>query len=303
MQPKLAELHRRSSRADPAVENVVALHRRRAAQHRAGCSSQLKPLAERKRVGRQDHRAPAHASSPRSPAPICFCNPVQDIRVGGRQANAHLPVHAAGGRPRRAAHLGAAHPRRAERSLPAIGRRQHRPQDKGLQTSLVIDRDAAARLGVTPRMIDTDAERRCSASGRCRRSIRRSNQYHVVMEAAPEYWQSPQRARPGLRQHTPRRAECRCRHSRTTRRPARRSACNHQSQFVASTISFNLPEGRRSARPRRAINGALAAIGVPATIRGSFQGTARAFQDFAQQPAVADSRGAADRLHRARHAV
>jgi len=54
---------------------------------------------------------------------------------------------------------------------------------------------------------------------------------------------------------------------------------NHQSQFVASTISFNLPEGTSLGQATLAIEGALAQIGVPASIRGSFQGTARAFQD------------------------
>jgi multidrug efflux pump len=53
---------------------------------------------------------------------------------------------------------------------------------------------------------------------------------------------------------------------------------NHHSQFVASTISFNLPEGVSLSQATRAIEGALAGIGVPNTVRGSFQGSARAFR-------------------------
>src|SRR5207253_10318345 len=54
---------------------------------------------------------------------------------------------------------------------------------------------------------------------------------------------------------------------------------NHQSQFAASTISFNLPEGTSLGQATHAIEAALTRIGVPSSIRGSFQGTARAFQD------------------------
>src|SRR5207302_3517395 len=64
-------------------------------------------------------------------------------------------------------------------------------QDKGLQTSLVIDRDTAARLGVSPKLIDATLN---DAFGQRQVSTIYAplNQYHVVMEAAPEYWQSPE---------------------------------------------------------------------------------------------------------------
>ena len=76
--------------------------------------------------------------------------------------------------------------------MPRTGRREHRQQDKGLQTSLIIDRDAASRLGVTPRMIDATLN---DAFGQRQVSTIYTalNQYRVVMEAAPQYWQSPKR--------------------------------------------------------------------------------------------------------------
>jgi multidrug efflux pump len=149
-------------------------------------------------------------------------------------------------------------------------------QDKGLQTSLVIDRDAAARLGVSPRLVDTTLN---DAFGQRQVSTIYSalNQYHVVMEAAPQYWQSPDTLN-DVYVSTTKGAQIplsAIAHYAPTNTAL---GVNHQSQFVASTISFNLPEGTSLGQATVAIDGALAQLGVPATIRGSFQGTAQAFQ-------------------------
>ena len=156
-------------------------------------------------------------------------------------------------------------------------------QDKGLQTSLVIDRDAAMRLGVTPRTIDTTlndlfGQRQVSTI------YAQLNQYHVVMEAAPEFWQSPEALQTVYVSST-----------NGTQVPLSEFASfgptntalgvNHQGQFVASTISFNLPPDVSLSQATRAIEDELARIGVPTTIRGSFQGSARAFQaSLSSQP-------------------
>ena len=78
------------------------------------------------------------------------------------------------------------------RELPELADVNTDQQDKGLQTSLVIDRDAAARLGVTPQLIDATLN---DAFGQRQVSTIYTplNQYRVVMEAAPEYWQRPRR--------------------------------------------------------------------------------------------------------------
>jgi multidrug efflux pump len=110
------------------------------------------------------------------------------------------------------------------------------------------------------------------------------NQYRVVLEAAPRYWQSPEgldaiwlvSATKGL---VPLSAIARW---RTTNAAL---SVNHQSQFVASTLSFNLPPDVSLSQATRAVQQAMARIGMPTTIHGSFQGTARAFQQsLASQP-------------------
>jgi multidrug efflux pump len=110
------------------------------------------------------------------------------------------------------------------------------------------------------------------------------NQYHVIMEAAPEYWQSPESLDNVYVSSTsggqvPLSAIAHYAPTNTA------LGVNHQSQFVASTISFNLPIGTSLGQATIAIDDGLRRIGVPATIRGSFQGTARAFQDsLSSQP-------------------
>jgi len=103
------------------------------------------------------------------------------------------------------------------------------------------------------------------------------NQYHVVMEAAPEFWQSAE-ALDHLHVSVPGGAQVPlsmfARHA-----PTETSlAVHHHSQFVASTISFNLARGVSLSQATQAIDDALGRIGVPHTVRGSFQGSARAFR-------------------------
>src|SRR4030095_13270594 len=146
----------------------------------------------------------------------------------------------------------------------------------GLQTSLVIDRDAAARLGVSPRHIDTTLN---DAFGQRQVSTIYAplNQYHVVMEAAPQYWQSPEALRT-IYVSTSTGAQVPLSAFATYGPTNTPLAVNHQGQFAASTISFNLPPGVSLSDATRAVAEALDRIGVPPSIHGSFQGTARAFQ-------------------------
>jgi multidrug efflux pump len=150
-------------------------------------------------------------------------------------------------------------------------------QDKGLQAQLVIDRDTASRLGVAAQDIDNalyDAfgQRQVSTM------YRPLNQYHVVMEVAPEFQQTTEalqniylRSSGGapipLAAFT---------HFTPSNIPL---AVNHQSQFPSVTISFNLAPGISLGQATLAINTAQSSIGFPATIQASFQGTAAAFQD------------------------
>ena len=207
---------------------------------------------------------------------------VQDISVGGRAGNAQYQytLQADG-----IDELRTWEPRiRQElRSLPQLTDVNTDQQNKGVQTSLTIDRDAAARLGLTQRLIDTTlndlfGQRQVSTI------YNPLNQYRVVMEAAPQYLQSPEALKdvfliaPGGLQ-VPLAAFARWEETATP------LAINHQGQFAASTISFNLPIGVSLSDATREIEKVMAKIGVPASVHGSFQGTAKAFQmSLANQP-------------------
>ncbi|MGA7220385.1 MAG: multidrug efflux RND transporter permease subunit [Candidatus Sulfotelmatobacter sp.] len=150
-------------------------------------------------------------------------------------------------------------------------------QDKGLQAQLVIDRDTASRLGVAAADIDNalyDAfgQRQVSTM------YRPLNQYHVVMEVAPEYQQTTEalqniylRSSGGapipLAAFT---------HFKPSNIPL---AVSHQSQFPSVTISFNLAPGISLGQATQAIETVQRTIGFPSTIQASFQGTAAAFVD------------------------
>jgi multidrug efflux pump len=156
-------------------------------------------------------------------------------------------------------------------------------QDKGLQASLVIDRDTASRLGLTAQLIDDTLY---DAFGQRQVSITYTqlNQYHVVMEVAPPYWQRPETLRQ-IYVHSPRGAEVPL-SAFTHYQPTNTSlSVNHLGQFPAVTISFNLAEGMALGEAVAAIESATRQMGLPASIRGSFLGTAEAFKaSLANEP-------------------
>jgi multidrug efflux pump len=163
------------------------------------------------------------------------------------------------------------------RTLPELRDQNSDQQDKGLQAKLVIDRDTASRLGITPQTLDNalyDAfgQRQVSTM------YRALNQYHVVMEVAPQFQQTPEalqniylRATTGA--PVPLAAFT---HFEPSNTPL---AVNHQGQVPSVTISFNLAPGVSLGQATDAIEKAERTIGFPPTIQASFQGTAAAFQD------------------------
>ena len=273
MQKKLADFIE-IVRRDPAVANVIGFTG--GGQRNSGFMFvTLKPLAERK-LSADRVMARLRGKLAKEPGANLFLQAVQDIRVGGRQSNAQYQYTLQADD---LDELRAWEPRirRALSDLPELVDVNTDQQDKGLQTSLVIDRDTASRLGVTPKMIDATlndlfGQRLVSTI------YNPLNQYRVVMEAAPEYWQSPDALRnvyvsSGAGEPVPLAAFS---HYEPTTTPL---TVNHQGQFAASTISFNLPAGVSLSDATRAITDALDRIGVPISIHGGFQGTARVFQD------------------------
>jgi multidrug efflux pump len=275
------------------------------------------------------------------PGATLFLQAVQDIRVGGRASNAQYQYTLQGSNleelsewaPKITAAL------QSESVLTDVNSDQ---QNKGLESDLVIDRDAAAQLGITVSQIDNtlyDAfgQRQVSTIYVAR------NQYHVVMEVAPRYWQNPEtlkdvyvstsggsvggsqatNAVAGTVVATGQSASTSTANANAARNLATNSigatgkgvastgsavstsketmiplsavvhytqgstplAVNHQGLLVATTISFNLPPNVSLSTAVATIDAAMNRIGVPATIRGTFQGTAKAFQDsLSNQP-------------------
>jgi multidrug efflux pump len=284
-------------RHDPAVNTVVGFTG--GGQRNGGnMFISLKPRAQRAMTA-DAVIARLRGKLGREPGANLFLQPVQDIRVGGRSAGAQYQYTLQADT---ISDLRAWEPRvrRMMNSLPQLADVNTDAQDKGLQTSLVIDHDAVARLGLNQSEIDGTlndlfGQRQVSTI------YHPLNQYHVVMEAAPEYWQSPDTLRnvyvtstpgtsapntatkgakgtgtagPGTTgQHVPLSDFS---HYEPTSTPL---AVNHQGLSAASTISFNLLPGVSLSQATQAIDKGFASLGVPITVRGTFQGTAKAFQD------------------------
>ena len=204
-----------------------------------------------------------------------FLQPAQDFRAGGRQSNAAYQFTLQGddiNELRKWAPL----LQNALQDAPEMTDVTTDQQVKGLQMSLVIDRPTAARMGVTTANIDAALY---LAFGQAQVSTiyAANNQYRVVMEAAPQYLQSPE-ALNGIyvlsntRGQVPLSAIAR--YEPTTAA----LAVNHQGQFAATTLSFNLAEGVALSTAIQKIRDTMSRIGVPTSITGTNQGTAKIFQ-------------------------
>jgi multidrug efflux pump len=317
---------------DPAVETAVGFTGN--GQTNSGfVFVSLKPLGERK-ISADQVIARLRREMAVIPGATLFLQAVQDIRVGGRQSNAQYQFTMQGPTfeelnewsPKIAAAL------QGDPNLTDVNSDQ---QNRGLESDVVIDRDSVARLGITVSQVDNtlyDAfgQRQVSTIYVAR------NQYHVIMEVSPQFWQNPETLRDvwistsgasvGGSQATNAvagtvvvgtAASANSANTQAARNLATNSigatgkgvastgsavattqetmiplsavakfvqgatplAVNHQGLLVATTISFNLPPGGSLSSAVTSIETAMNRIGVPATIRGTFQGTAKAFQD------------------------
>jgi multidrug efflux pump len=325
---------------DPAVETVVGFTG--GGQTNSGfVFASLYPLGERT-ISADGVIARLRHEMAVVPGATMFLQAVQDIRVGGRASNAQYQYTLQGPTleelnewsPKIAAAL--------QRETSVLADVNSDQQNKGLESDLIIDRDAAAQLGITVSQIDNtlyDAfgQRQVSTIYVAR------NQYHVIMEVAPRYWQDPETLKdvyvstsgasvggsqatnavagtvvaPGTS------ASANSANAQAARNLATNSigatgngssstgsavstnqetmiplsavahfkqgstplAVNHQGLLVATTISFNLPPNVSLSTAVATIGATMNRLGVPATIRGTFQGTAKAFQDsLSNQP-------------------
>ncbi|MFB9157490.1 multidrug efflux RND transporter permease subunit [Chromobacterium violaceum] len=259
--------------ADPAVDKVVGFTGG-GQRNSANMFVSLKPLAERKENADQVI-ARLRKKLSGEPGAQLFLQSVQDIRIGGRSSNAQYQYTLQGDdlnelrqwTPKVQLAMG---------KVPFLADLNNDQEVKGLQTTLAFDRAAMARLGLTQAQVDSVLN---DAFGQRQVSTIYNplNQYHVVLEVAPQYWQGPEGLRdiylqtPGG-QPTPLSAFA-------SWQPTHAAlSVNHQSQFAATTISFNLPPGYSLSDATQAIDAAIADIGLPSGIHASFQGTAKSFQ-------------------------
>jgi multidrug efflux pump len=376
-------------RHDPAVATIVGFTG--GGQTNSGfVFIVLKPLSERKTPILQVI-ARLRPKLNRVAGARLFLQPVQDISVGGRLSNAQYQ-YTLQGDDTKEIYEWAPKVEAALEKIPLITEVNLDQQQKGLESDIVIDRDTAARLGLNVSEIDNTLY---DAFGQRFVSViyAAQNQYHVVMEVAPQYWQSPETlkdiyvstsggtisgthstnavagtvsavstgnnaastainnaatavtlnattlpannpatattnnaASPAINNtalNTVASTSASAIASDTERNQANNAiantghgatstgaavstaaetmvplsavthfapgntplAVNHQSLFVASTISFNLAPGVSLGQAQQAIDAAVARLDMPATVRGSFQGTAKVFaQSLANEP-------------------
>jgi multidrug efflux pump len=282
MREKLADLVS-VVQADPAVDAVLGFTGGGFAGTRntGRVFASLKPLDERK-LNVDQVIARLRGKLSKVPGATLYLQAVQDVRMGGRQSNAQYQFTLQGESLRE---LTAWSPRVLQqlRSLPELVDLNSDQQDKGLKASIVIDRSTASRLGITPQMID-DTLYDAFGQRQVSTMYTELNQYHVVMEVEPRYWQRPQtlqdiyvRSTSGAQ--VPLSAFARFQPSSDT------LAVNHQGQFPAVTLSFNLAPGMALGDAVRAIEQSMREMNIPSSVRGSFQGTAQAFQaSLSSQP-------------------
>ena len=158
-------------------------------------------------------------------------------------------------------------------------------QNHGLQVTLDIDRDTASRLGITPQMID-DTLYDAFGQRQISTIFTQLNQYHVVLEARPEFQQNPDTLK-NIYVKSPTGTQVPLSSFARFEPGTTALTINHQGQFPATTISFNLAPGAALGDAVAAINGAKQEIGLPASIQAEFQGAARAFQSsLANEPVL-----------------
>ena len=316
-------------KSDPAVDTVVG-YTGGGRTNSGFMSVSLKPLGERN-VTADQVIARLRGKLSQVAGANLYLQAVQDIRVGGRQGNAQYQFTLQGDS---LDELQTWAPRLAQalQSVPELTEVNSDQQQKGLAIGLTVDRQAAARLGLTPSQInntlyDAFGQRQVSTI------YNPLNQYRVVMEVAPQYRENPEMLKDifistsggsvsgtqatsaiagAANADTTGAANQRTNQIANTGRSSASTGAavstrtetmvplssfatvglentplsvNHQGPFVATTISFNLAPGVPLSEGVAAIRHTMDSIGVPNTIQGSFQGTARVFQQsVSQQP-------------------
>ena len=267
---------------DPAVANVIAFTGGSGAANSGFIYLALKPLAERKiNASQLINRLRQKLAAVRGAS--VFVQAGQDLRIGGRQSSSQYQYTIQSDNLNDLVKWGPIllQQMRKLRGFTDVNSDQ---QNNGLQASLVFDRATAARLGISSAVIDNTLY---DAFGQRQVSTMYAllNQYHVVMEVAPQFWQGPEGLNAIYLRSTnggPVIPLSAIAHYEPTTAPI---AVNHQGQFPSVTLSFNLAPGIALGDAVKIIKDMEQNIGMPGRIHGSFSGTLQAFQaSLASEP-------------------
>jgi multidrug efflux pump len=266
---------------DPAVENVVSFTGGGRGGNSANMFVSLKPLSERK-ASAQEIIARLRPKTSHIPGAQLFLSATQDVRVGGRQSNSDYQYTLQGDN---VAELMSWSPKleKEMHKLKELRDVSSDQQNHGLQATVIIDRQTAARLGVSLAAIDSTLY---DAFGQRQVSVMYSgiNQYHVVMEVDPKFSGSPA-SLGSIYVHSSNGREIplsAIAHFGIDQTPL---SIPHQGQFPAVTISFNLAPDVSLGEATTVIEQLERTMRMPSSIHPGFQGTAQAFQDsLANEP-------------------
>ena len=267
---------------DSNVQTIVGFAGGNTAKNQGRMFITLKPKGKERTITADQFISEMRRKLAKVPGATLFMQSSQDLTIGGRQSQAQYQYTLQGEdlkelsdwAPRLLTKL------RSTKELRDVNTDQ---QDRGLDAEVVIDRDTASRLGVSPQSIDNALY---DAFGQRQVSTiyRQLNQYHVVMEVDPQYQMTPAALESvyvasSNAQMVPLSAIAHFGPTNTSLQ------VNHQGQFPSITLSFNLAPGVSLGQATEVIEAAQRQIQFPATIHASFQGTAAAYKDaIANQP-------------------
>jgi multidrug efflux pump len=261
-------------KADTSVANVIAFTGGGGTLNSGFIYVSLKPLDVRK-IGAADIINRLRPKMNRLPVASAFLQAAQDLRIGGRGSNALYQYTIQCDNVEDLSKWGPI--LLAEmKKLPGLQDVNSDQQNGGLHELLTYDRTTAAKLGLTTSQLDSSLY---SAFGQAEVSIiyTQLNQYYVVLEVAPQFWQSPQ----GLKDIYVRSASAGnvpIRAVATTESGTIPLAVNHTGLFPSVTVSFNLANGVSLSEATQSIAQMQQRLGTPSTIRGFFAGTLLAYQ-------------------------
>jgi multidrug efflux pump len=259
---------------DPAVENVTAFTGGGGATNNGSMYIALKPLAERKVSATQiiDRLRP---QLNRLPVASAFLQSVQDLRIGGRSGNAMYQYTIQSDTVQDLSKWGPII-LDAMKRLPGLQDVSSDQQNGGLDELMTYDRVTAAKLGLTAQSLDSALY---GAFGQSQVSIiyTQLNQYYVVLEVAPQYWQSPE----GLKDiylHSSSGGDIPLLTVAKSQANTTPLAVNHTGLFPSVTVSFNLAADKSLSDATLAITQMQKRLGAPSTLQGFFAGTLLAYQ-------------------------